>query len=466
MSQEPSLRRPDALVPASNGHWVAPSAPVQGGMDSGQTLDTDYQRVLRMGLWVLLLGLGGFLAWAIWAPLDEGIPAPGTLIVESSRKRIDHLNGGIVEQILVREGQRVRAGEELLVLNETQSRSALNATQTQWLTALATLARLEAERGQQNSLRFPEELTGLAGNSEVASLMRAQESLFRTRRTALDGELRIIRESVRGLEQQLASLDQLKAGRASQIQLLDEQLQSFRNLRAEGFVSRNQLLDLERQMAEVQSKQSEDLSNIAGINARLAEFRMRGAQRETEFRREVEAQLSDVQREVATLAERLNAQRDTFERLVMRSPVDGTVVDLAVHTVGGVVRPGDRLMDIVPEGDELLVEARVAPQFVDRVYAGLPADVHFDAYANRADRPVIAGEVALVSADALLDSRTGERYYALRVRVQAEEVARLGTLQLQPGMTSTVMIKTGERSLMVYLTRPLLRRFTTALTED
>lgn len=428
--------------------------------------DTNYDAVLRRGRWLLALGFGGFLAFAFLAPLDEGVPAPGVVAVESTRKRIDHLNGGLVEQIMVREGQRVKEGDELLVLNEAQSKSALNTTQSQWYTAMASLARLRAESAAAAAISFPPELKSAVGEPEVAALMRAQEGLFKSRRAALEGELRIIRESVRGLEMQMASLSQLKVGRETQIALFNEQLQSYRDLRVEGFVSRNNLLDLERQLAEVQSKQSEDLSNIAGINARLAEFRMRGAQREIEFRREVESQMGEVQREYAVLNERLAGQRDTFARLVLRAPVAGTVVDMAVHTVGGVVKPGDRLMDIVPDGDALVVEARIAPQYIDRVHPGLPADVHFDAYSSRAFQPVVSGQVAVVSADALTDARSGATYYTLRVTVAPTEVKKLGNLQLQPGMQTTVMVKTGERSLMAYLMRPLMRRFNSALGES
>jgi membrane fusion protein, protease secretion system len=275
----------------------------------------------------------------------------------------------------------------------------------------------------------------------------------------------IMRESVRGLEAQIESLDQLRAGRQKQVELFQQQLDSFRKLHGQGFISRNQLLDLERQLTEVQSRQSEDLANIASINARLAEFRMRGAQRELEFRREVETQLADVQKEVALLGERLAAQRDTHSRLVVRAPVSGTVVDIAFHTVDGVVKPGERIMDIVPAEDELIIEAQVHPQYIDRVHVGLPADLHFDAYMSRIDRPVISGKVAVVSADVLTDPRTGAQHYAMRISVPPIEIAKLQGLQLQPGMQATVMIKTGERSLLVYLGRPIMRRFATAMSE-
>jgi HlyD family type I secretion membrane fusion protein len=427
--------------------------------------NADYRSAVTAGIWVLAIGFCGFFAWAAFAPLDEGVPAPGVVSVESTRKRIDHLSGGLVERILVREGERVRSGQELIVLDEAQAKAALNAALSQWRIAAATEARLQAERDGLMAIVFPKELADASRDPEVAAATRAQAELFRSRRSALEGELRIIRESVRGLELQFRSLGELQAGRGKQVQLFQQQLASYRNLNEQGFVSRNQLLELERQLAEVQSKESETLANMALVNARLAEFRMRGAQRETEHRREVESQLAEVQRDVAVLGERLAAQRDTFSRLVIRAPVSGTVVDLAFHTVGGVIKAGDRILDIVPEGDELIVEARVAPQYIDRVHAGLPADVHFDAYMSRAERPVIAGKVLVVSADALADSRTGEQYYSMRVAVPAAELEKLGKLQLQPGMQGTVMVKTGERSLLVYLTRPLLRRFTAAMGE-
>jgi membrane fusion protein, protease secretion system len=433
--------------------------------EPGALPNADYAAAIRLGMWLLAVGFGGFLAWAALAPLDEGVPAQGIVASESKRKRIDHLTGGIVAKLLVREGARVKAGQDLLLLDGVQVGAALNAALAQWRIAAATVARLDAERKGLNAVAFPPELLSSREVPEVAAAMRAQSELFRSRRMALEGELTIIRESVRGLELQVRSLDQLKAGREKQIALFGEQLASFNRLNRDGFVSRNQLLEIERQLAEVQSKQSEDLSNIAGINARLAEFRMRGAQREIEYRREVETQLAEVQRDLSTLAERLAALRDTNQRLAVQSPVDGVVVDLAFHTVGGSIKPGDRILDIVPEGDELIVEAQVPPQYIDRIQAGLAADIHFDAYMARAERPVISGIVKVVSADALTDARSGTQYYAMRVSVPPAELKKLGDLALQPGMSGTVMVKTGERSLLVYLARPFLRRFGSAMSE-
>jgi membrane fusion protein, protease secretion system len=443
-------------------------APLQSGtvhIDVPAAPDSDYRRPIRLGVAVLIVGLGGFLAWAALAPLDEGVPAPGVISVESMRKRVEHLEGGIVEKILVRDGSVVRAGEEVVVLREVQAKASLNAGLSQWRIALATEARLTAEKGLLRAIAFPKDLTDHAADPDVAAAMRGQEELFRSRRNALDGELRILRENVAGLEAQLKSLEQLRQGREKQLQLFEEQLASHRSLNQRGFVSRNQLLDLERQFSEVQSKQGEDLANIASVRSRLAEFRMRAGQREAEYRREIEVQLADVQRDLGQFGEKLAGLRDTHARLVIRAPVSGTVVGLAVHTVGGVVKAGDRVMDIVPAEDQLIVEALVAPQYIDRVRAGLPADVYFDAYMSRVERPMVRGTVAVVSADVMTDPRNGRPYYAVRVVVANDELARLRGLKLQPGMEGNVMVKTGERTLLVYLARPLLRRFGSALSE-
>jgi membrane fusion protein, type I secretion system len=420
--------------------------------------NVDYRAAMRLGYWILAIGFGGFLAWAALAPLDEGVPAPGTVSVESKRKRIDH-------RILVREGQQVKEGQELIALDEAQAKAALNSSLSQWRIATAMEARLRAEREGAKAVQFPKDLADPAADSDAASAMRAQEELFRSRRAAYLGELRIIDESARGVELQIRSLNELQAGREKQADLFRQQLASYRDLNAKGFVSRNQLLELERQLAEIQSRESENLANLASANARLADFRMRRGQREFEYRREVETQLAEVQKELATLGERLAAYRDTYSRLVIRAPVSGTAVDLAFHTVGGVIKPGDRIVDIVPQGEELIVEARVPPQYIDRVHAGLPADIHFDAYMNRAERPVITGKVSVVSADALTDPRLGLAYYSMRVTVPGSELKKLKGVQLQPGMQGTVMVKTGERSLLVYLARPFLGRFTAAMGE-
>lgn len=426
--------------------------------------NADHATPTRLAMWLLVVGFGGFLLWASLAPLDEGVPTPGVVGVETKRKRVEHLTGGLVERILVKEGQQVAAGQDLVVLNEVQGKAALDAVRSQWLMASAAVARLQAEREGASAVRFPKELeTDRA--ADVQAALKAQRDVFASRRRALEGELRIVRESTKGLQAQLASLAQLKSGREKQVSLFRDQLERFEALQQQGFVSQNQLLDIERQLSEVQSKQAEDLSNIAATNARLAEFQMRDQQILNDYRKEVEAQLTEAQKELSVQAERMKGAADSHDRLVMRSPVAGTVVDVAVNTVGGVVKPGDRVMDIVPAGEELVVEAQLAPQFIDRVRPGLPADVGFDAYVSMMRRPRVAGVVETVSADVMTDPRTGVPYYTVRVRIPPEELAGLKGVKLFAGMQCSVTIKTGERTMLTYLLRPLLQRTGTALLE-
>jgi protease secretion system membrane fusion protein len=426
--------------------------------------NADHARPTRLGLWLLVLGFGGFLLWAALAPLDEGVPTPGMVGVETKRKRVEHLTGGLVERILVKEGELVAAGQDLVVLNQVQGKAALDAVRSQWIAAAATVARLRAEREGAAAVAFPDELLR-DKSADAQAALKTQREVFASRRRSLDGELRIVRESARGVQAQVASLTQLDASREKQVGLFNEQLGKFQALQRQGFVSQNQLLDIERQLSEVQSKQAENLAALAAANARLAELRMRDQQISNDFRKDVEAQLTEAQKDLTLQAERLKGMVDSHDRLVMRAPVAGTVVDVAVNTVGGVVKPGDRVMDIVPEGEALVVEAQLAPQFIDRVRPGLPADVAFDAYVSMAQRPRVAGVVETVSADVMTDPRTGAAHYTVRIRIHPDELARLGAIALFPGMQCSVTIKTGERTLLTYLLRPLRQRTASALLE-
>ncbi len=424
------------------------------------------EQEIKTGWSIVLVGVVGFFLWASFAPLDEGIPATGVLASESSRKQVAHHAGGIIERIVVKEGQRVEKDQVLLTLDETQSTSALKAAELQWWTALATEARLEAELTQRATLEIPEILRSEGDNPDLQSILETQRGVLRSRRSAAAGEIRLIRGSQRGLETQLDSLQTLKSSRERQVALFSDQMASANALHLQGYVSKNQTLEIERQLNEVQSRQSEDLANINGIQARLAELKMRESQFYIDLRRETEAELADVRRELGALAERVAMLRDVNQRQVIRAPVSGTVVALAVTTVGGVIKPGDRVLDIVPDGDDLIVEARVDPRYVDRVRVGLPADLRFDAYMSSIQQPMVTGDVKVVSADAMHDERTGMAFYKIRVGIPSAEIKRLSGLKMQPGMPCTVMIKTGERSLLAYLMQPLLRRFAGAMAES
>lgn len=437
----------------------ASSAPAQNEV----ALKSNPLPVMRVGLLVVLIGFVGFLAWAALAPLDAGVTASGMVAVESKRKTIQHLNGGIVQDILVKDGDRVKKGQVLLRLERTQIEAQRLITRTQLVGAKAVQARLLAERTGAEAPSFDDPILAPKDDPLVREAITTQMALFKTRRKAIDGQLSILDTAIRGLQQQIEGLQALEKGKAEQIRLLQDELDSLRTLFEKGYVPRNRIFELERAIADISSRRSSDLSDIGRAQSTLNELRLRKLQLEQEFHKEVETQLADVQREAAILGERLMALDDELSRVEIRSPADGIVVGLSVHTIGGVIRAGEPILDLVPEGDPLIIEARIMPHLIERVAIGLPTLVRFVALDKL--NPVVQGEVTSVSADILTDKGTGQPYYAARITVPQEELLKLNYERINPGMPVDVVIKTGERSMLEYLLRPLLNHMFMALRE-
>lgn len=437
----------------------ASSAPAQNEV----ALKSNPLPVMRVGLLVVLIGFVGFLAWAALAPLDAGVTASGMVAVESKRKTIQHLNGGIVQDILVKDGDRVKKGQVLLRLERTQIEAQRLITRTQLVGAKAVQARLLAERTGAEAPSFDDPILAPKDDPLVREAITTQMALFKTRRKAIDGQLSILDTAIRGLQQQIEGLQALEKGKAEQIRLLQDELDSLRTLFEKGYVPRNRIFELERAIADISSRRSSDLSDIGRAQSTLNELRLRKLQLEQEFHKEVETQLADVQREAAILGERLIALDDELSRVEIRSPADGIVVGLSVHTIGGVIRAGEPILDLVPEGDPLIIEARIMPHLIERVAIGLPTLVRFVALDKL--NPVVQGEVTSVSADILTDKGTGQPYYAARITVPQEELLKLNYERINPGMPVDVVIKTGERSMLEYLLRPLLNHMFMALRE-
>lgn len=424
-------------------------------------LDTDDQPVLRFGLLTLVLGLGGFLLWAALAPLDEGVPGSGVLSVGSKRKTIQHLRGGIVEKIEVREGSKVNAGDVLLRLNDKETRAQLDIVRGQYWSALAVENRLLAERDGLSKVNFAVDLlTAAKTDPRAADAMAAQTQLFSARRAALLSELGSMDESVGGLNEQIRGLQSVEAGKKTQIVLLEKEIGALRGLVEEGFVPRNRLYELERIHADLSGTRGGDLASIARAKAGISEVQLRKTQRRQEFMREVESQMTEVQRDVGSLSDRLKALSDEFERTVIKAPTSGYVVGLEMHTLGGVVRPGERIMDIVPEGDVLVVEAQLPVNLIDKVHVGQLANVYFQIVMAGGRQPPIQGRLVQVSADRLTDQRTGAPYFLARIEITPEGEAELRRHEIVPqaGMQTDVVIVTGERTLLQYLLRPLTSR--------
>lgn len=430
-------------------------------------VNTDSGAYTRLGWIIVLVGVGGFLLWALLAPLDKGVPMVGTVVSESNRQAVQHLTGGTVQEILVRDGDVVKAGQTLVRMNPIAAKSAADSTRGQYLTARATEARLLAERDSAKKLTFPPELETNNSDPRISEMKMLQSQLFTSRQSSLQSELNGIDENIAGLKLQTAGLQETLNNQKVQLSLLKEQLDGMRDLAKEGYVARNRMLELERTYAQINGGIAESIGQIGRAQRQVAELNLRRAQRMQDYQKEVRTQLTEVQKEAEALASRMAAQDYELASVDVKAPAAGVVVGLAVHTNGGVVGSGFRLMDIVPSGDALVAEGRLAVNLVDKVHVGLPVDLMFSAF-NTNTTPHIPGVVTHVAADRSEDERTGEPFYKVRVRVTKEGAAMVTQhkLDIQSGMPVDLFVKTGERTMMNYLLKPIFDRARSSMSED
>ena len=419
----------------------------------------------RIGLWALLIGFGGFLLWAALAPLDEGVPAQGTVAIDTKRKAVQHLSGGIVEEVLVGEGDEVKEGQLLIKLDSAVARSNHEAVRQRYLGLRAMQGRLLAEQAGQTSITFHPDLVAASSDPLIRQQMQNQEQLFMTRRSLLRSDLQSIEENIQGQEGLLQSYKSMLENRNNQLRLINEELGQLRGLVKEGYAPRNRQLEMERMVSDVNNAMADLQGNTVRALRTIGELRQRALSRKQEHRKEVETQLADVSREVLSDNEKLYSVANDLERTEIKAPASGQVVGLAVQTVGGVVQPGQKLMDIVPKGAPLLLEAHVAPHLIDRVHTDLPVDVRFSSFAN-SPQLVVDGRVVSISADLLTEPQTNVPYYLARVQVTPDGLKHLGKRQLQAGMPVEVIFKTGERSMLTYLLHPLTKRMAASMTEE
>jgi protease secretion system membrane fusion protein len=428
-------------------------------------VNTDASSHTRLGWIIVLLGVGGFLLWAIFAPLDKGVPVSGTVTVASNRKAIQHQTGGTVEDILVKEGDVVKAGQPLVKMNGVQAKANAEMTRVQYFTARAAEARLVAERDGKKSVAFPPELESAKNDPRVANNISLQSQLFSSRQSAIQNELAAVSESISGLKMQMQGLQESLDSKKQQLRFLKEQLDGMRDLAKEGYIARNRLLDLERTYAQINGSISEDIGNIGRSQRQIAELSLRRIQRQQEYQKEVRTQLSEVQKEAEALENRLAGLDFDLQNVVVKAPVDGTVVGMNVFTHGGVIGPGFRMMDLVPSDDPLIIEGMVPVHLIDKVHKDLKVELIFSAF-NQNETPHIPGIITQVSADRMVDEKTGMPYYKMKAQVAPEGMKRISHLQVRPGMPVEVFVKTGERTMMNYLFKPVFDRGHTALTEE
>ena len=428
-------------------------------------INTDVKKYTRLGWWVVLGGLGTFLLWASLAPLDKGVPLSGTVSVASNLKAVQHLTGGTIEEILVKEGDVVKADDVLVRMNNVQVSANAETNRVQYLISRATEARLVAERDSNGQIAFPEELIKVKDDPRIAGYLSLQEQVFASRRGAIQSEMAAINENISGIAAQNNGLEESRDNKKMQLAFVHEQLENMRELTKEGYVAHNRLLELEQTNAQINATISEDTGNIGRGQRQISELKLQKLRRMQEYQKEVRTQLSDVQKQADALGSQLTGLDYDLQKAVVKAPVAGTVVGMAVFTKGAVVAPGFKMMDIVPSDDLLVVEGQLPVHLIDKVRSGLKVELMFTAF-NQNKTPHIPGEVTRISADRFTDDKTGQPYYKLVAKVAPEGVALMSDLAVKPGMSVDMFVITGERTMMNYLFKPLFDHLKLSMSEE
>ena len=433
-------------------------------MSRGESNVRSIRRHLVGGVAIVVFLVAGVGGWASTTELAGAVIAPGALVVDSSVKKVQHPTGGVVGQVNVRDGDRVKAGDVLLRLDETVTRANLAIVTKNLDEFAARQARDEAERDGASEIVFPADLLDRVESSpDVARLVAGERRLFEIRRAGRDGQRAQLRARTAQLRQQIEGLTQQAAAKQTEIALIQPELEGVKDLWQKGLVQINRVTSLQRDAARLEGDRAQLLSTTAEVKGKISEIELQILQIDQDVRTEVGKDLAEIRGRTSEFVERKVSAEDQLKRIDIRSPQDGTVHQLTVHTVGGVITPaGEPLMLIVPEADSLRVEARIQPQDVDQLHVGQRALVRFSAF-NQRTTPELNGEVSLVSPDISQDQKTGASFYTIHIRIRPDELDRLGGLRLVPGMPVETFVQTSPRTVMSFLIRPfhdqLMRAF-------
>ncbi|TCV69717.1 epimerase transport system membrane fusion protein [Pseudomonas fluorescens] len=436
---------------------------MQNSQHSSTALPVDDRPIRRVGYLMLLVTFGLFGGWAALAPLDSSALAPGVVTVKSYRKTVQHLEGGIVRELRVHDGDLVKTGDVLVVLDNTQARSEMETTRSQLIAALQLQARLEAER---DALSEPVAVPTLdPADPRVQEARDSEARIFQTRRTSLLGEIGLQEKTIGQIEEQIRGFKAIIASKQMLAASYQDEIVDLRALLAEGYVDKQRLREQERSLARLQTEIAESQSEIAQARVHVDEAQLKILQLKKAFASEVAGLLGDARTKVYELRERLATLQDRDQRTDILAPESGMVMGMTVHTLGAVVSPGTALLDIVPANEELIVEAQVSPMDIDRIALGKLADIRFSAFKS-STTPVIEGRLVQISADRLINKDTGTAYYLARVALTDKGRQTLGNLTLVPGMPVEVLVNTGARTLLQYLMQPASNVFARSLIED
>lgn len=425
----------------------------------------DARRCVRSGLLAIFIGFVVCGGWIALAPIAGAVIAQGSVKVDMNRKTIQHQEGGIVKEILVRDGERVRQGQPLLLLGDVRVDAAYDSLRTQRDSELARHARLTADRILASGISFPDELLA-RGNTDpkVAEVIQREEALFVARRQTLSEQKRLIEQQVRESEEESAALRRQIGAATRGLALQRDELDANRRLMAQGFVGAMRVKAVDRAAADYEAKIGEHQAELAKAKQRSSDLALRARTLENQFMQAAADELKESSNKLFDLEERLRPSRDAAERQRIVAPIAGEVVDLKVSTPGAVVGPRDILLDIVPTDGKLIMEGRIRPEDINAVAVGSSADVRLTSFRSRLT-PVIEGRVIYVSADRLVERSTGTPYYTVHVDVDPEQLRLAGNLRLQAGMPVELLLKTSERTTLQYLLDPILAFTSKSLRE-
>lgn len=428
-------------------------------------LDVGIDGPRRVGLTIAFLVFGVFGMWATFVPIEGASHAIGTITVKSYKKVVQHLEGGIVKDIKVQNGDKVAAGDTLLVIDSTQSQAQLEIANAQLISQSALEARLIAERDNLDAVVYPDFL--LNGGEHAQAEIAGQNQVFYARKAAREGEKAVLEQQIDQLQQQLVGLRALHDAKSELAKSFSEELKDIQTLLAEGFADKQRLREVERNSAQLRGEAAELLSNIAATEVKIGETRLQIIQSENRFQTEVADLLAQTQTQLKDLRERVFALSDVVTRTDVKAPSDGIVNNLQVHTIGGVIDPGLPIAEIVPETDELVVEARVSPNDIDRVVVGQDASIRFSTLSSK-NVITVKGRLINVSADAMQDPNTGASFYLSRVELTPEALDKVqeANLDLVPGMPVEVFINSGARTFLQYVMKPFSNAIARSFRED
>lgn len=408
----------------------------------------------RAGFALLGGGVLGIAAWLVLAPLSGAVIAPGYVKVDMNRKVVQHQEGGIVKQVLVRDGERVQQGQALVVIDDVKLDATLDLLRTQHDGERAKAARLEAERAMLTEVRFPADMEGRAKEPKVVELMQRETALFRARREALESQIAVLHKQIRQTEDEAKALDGQIAAERRALKSQREELALNVQLASKGFVQKTRLMTLERAVADYEARWEEHRAELAKTRQRASELELRILAQRNAYVQSATDELKEISTRLFDLEERLRPSKDASDRQRIAAPITGVVVGQRVFAAGAVVAPREVLMEIVPEDKTLIIEARIRPEDINHVRKGSEAEVRLTAYKQRTT-PLVAGTVNYVSADRMVDSQTSAPYYVVHVDVPARALEAAGNLRMQAGMPAEVYIRTDSRTAFDYLFAPV-----------